>query len=103
MEAIAAGNRKALFDAEHFYSRLQGRPDYALSCISTAHQAGAKWLVLCDTNGGSMPEDVYRIVGEVKAKLPDASLASHAHNDTEQPWRFRWPPFAQACARYRAL
>ena len=49
-----------------------------------AHEAGARWLVLCDTNGGTMPEDVYRIVSEVKAKLPDAALGIHAHNDTEQ-------------------
>ena len=49
-----------------------------------AHEAGAKWLVLCDTNGGTMPEDVYRIVSEVKAKLPGAALGIHAHNDTEQ-------------------
>ena len=47
-------------------------------------KAGAKWLVLCDTNGGTMPEDVYRIVSDVKAKLPDAALGIHAHNDTEQ-------------------
>ena len=49
-----------------------------------AHDAGARWLVLCDTNGGTMPEDVYRIVCEVKAKLPGAALGIHAHNDTEQ-------------------
>ena len=49
-----------------------------------AHEAGARWLVLCDTNGGTMPEEVYRIVCEVKAKLPGAALGIHAHNDTEQ-------------------
>src|SRR3984957_19337245 len=59
-------------------------PDYGLSCIRTAYNAGAQWLVLCDTNGGSMPEDVFRIVSDVKARLPDARLGIHAHNDTEQ-------------------
>lgn len=84
MEAVAARKREPLFDAEHFFDGYKADPDYALSCLKTAYQAGAKWLVLCDTNGGTMPEDVYRIVSEVKAKLPDAPLGIHAHNDTEQ-------------------
>jgi len=84
MEAIAARKREPLFDAEHFFDGYKADPDYALSCIRTAYEAGAQWLVLCDTNGGSMPEDVFRIVSDVKAKLPDARLGIHAHNDTEQ-------------------
>jgi 2-isopropylmalate synthase len=84
MEAIIAKGREPLFDAEHFFDGYKADPDYALTCIKTAHEAGAKWLVLCDTNGGTMPEDVYRIVNDVKAKLPDARLGIHAHNDTEQ-------------------
>jgi 2-isopropylmalate synthase len=84
MEAIIAKGREPLFDAEHFFDGYKADPDYALSCIRTAHEAGAQWLVLCDTNGGTMPEDVYRIVSDVKAKLPDARLGIHAHNDTEQ-------------------
>jgi 2-isopropylmalate synthase len=84
MEAIAAKKREPLFDAEHFFDGYKSDPDYALACICAAHEAGAQWIVLCDTNGGSMPEDVYRIVSEVKAKLPGAALGIHAHNDTEQ-------------------
>ena len=84
MAAVAAKKREPLFDAEHFFDGYKENPDYALSCLKAAHGAGAKWLVLCDTNGGSMPEDVYRIVSDVKAKLPDANLGIHAHNDTEQ-------------------
>ncbi len=84
MEAITARKREPLFDAEHFFDGYKADPDYALACIKTAYNAGAGWLVLCDTNGGTMPEDVYRIVSEVKAKLPDARLGIHAHNDTEQ-------------------
>ncbi|MEJ1969057.1 MAG: citramalate synthase [Rhizomicrobium sp.] len=82
--AVVARGREALFDAEHFFDGYRANPDYALDCIRAAHAAGARWLVLCDTNGGTLPEDVYRIVSEVKAKLPDAALGIHAHNDTEQ-------------------
>ena len=82
--AVVAKKREALFDAEHFFDGYKANPDYALACIAAAHDAGAHWLVLCDTNGGTLPEDVYRIVSEVKAKLPAAALGIHAHNDTEQ-------------------
>ena len=51
-----------MLDAEHFFDGYKANPDYALACIRAAHDAGARWIVLCDTNGGTMPEDVYRIV-----------------------------------------
>ena len=82
--AVVATKREALFDAEHFFDGYKANPDYALACIRAAHEAGARWLVLCDTNGGTLPEDVYAIVSEVKGKLPQAALGIHAHNDTEQ-------------------
>ncbi len=82
--AVKARGREPLFDAEHFFDGYKANPDYALACIKAAHDAGAAWVVLCDTNGGTMPEEVTRIVSEVKAKLPDANLGIHAHNDTEQ-------------------
>ena len=84
MEAIAAKKREPLFDAEHFFDGYKANPDYALSCLRAAYDAGAKWLVLCDTNGGTMPEEVYAIVSAVKEKLSGAALGIHAHNDTEQ-------------------
>ncbi|HEY0266770.1 MAG TPA: citramalate synthase, partial [Rhizomicrobium sp.] len=84
IEAVAAKGREPLLDAEHFFDGYRANPDYALACIRAAFDAGAQWLVLCDTNGGTMPEEVYRIVSEVKAKLPGAALGIHAHNDTEQ-------------------
>lgn len=84
MEAVAARGREPLFDAEHFFDGYKANPDYALACIRAAHDAGARWLVLCDTNGGTMPEDVYRIVSDIKAMMPAANLGIHAHNDTEQ-------------------
>jgi 2-isopropylmalate synthase len=82
--AVVARKREALFDAEHFFDGYKANADYALACLRSAHDAGASWLVLCDTNGGTLPEDVYRVVSEVKAKLPSARLGIHAHNDTEQ-------------------
>ena len=84
IEAAVAKKREAMLDAEHFFDGYKANPEYALSCIRAAHDAGARWIVLCDTNGGTMPEDVYRIVSEVKAKLPGATLGIHAHDDTGQ-------------------
>jgi 2-isopropylmalate synthase len=68
----------------------------------TAHEAGAKWLVVCDTNGGTMPEEVYRIVSEVKAKLPGAALGIHAHNDTEQAVAVAWRRSRAGVRQFRA-
>jgi 2-isopropylmalate synthase len=82
--AVAEKKREPLFDAEHFFDGYKANPDYALACIRAAHDAGARWIVLCDTNGGTMPDDVYEIVSAVKAKLPDAALGIHAHDDTGQ-------------------
>ncbi len=81
---VVAKQREAMLDAEHFFDGYKANPDYALHCLQAAKDAGATWLVLCDTNGGTMPEDVYRIVSEVKNRFPDANLGIHAHNDTEQ-------------------
>ncbi|MBL6937146.1 MAG: citramalate synthase [Alphaproteobacteria bacterium] len=82
--AVVAKGREPLFDAEHFFDGYKANPDYALQCIKAAHDAGAKWLVLCDTNGGTMPDEVYDIVAAVKDKLSAAALGIHAHNDTGQ-------------------
>jgi 2-isopropylmalate synthase len=82
--AIVAKKREAMLDAEHFFDGYRANPEYALACVRAAVDAGARWVVLCDTNGGTMPEDVYRVVSEVKELLPAAHLGIHAHNDTEQ-------------------
>jgi 2-isopropylmalate synthase len=82
--AVKAAGREALFDAEHFFDGYKANPEYALECIRAAQDAGARWIVLCDTNGGTMPEEVYAVVSEMKAKLPAAAFGIHAHNDTEQ-------------------
>ena len=74
---------EVIFDAEHFFDGYKANPAYALQCIETAHQAGARWIVLCDTNGGTLPHEVERIVGEVVKQVPGDHLGIHTHNDTE--------------------
>ncbi len=80
--AVARGG-EAMFDAEHFFDGYKAKPDYALACLKTAEAAGARWMVLCDTNGGTLPHEVERIVGEVVKEVPGEKLGIHAHNDTE--------------------
>jgi 2-isopropylmalate synthase len=75
---------EVLLDSEHFFDGYKANPDYALSCARTAYKAGARWVVLCDTNGGTLPEEVTEIVGKVAAVVPGDHLGIHAHNDTEQ-------------------
>ncbi|MBW8733776.1 MAG: citramalate synthase, partial [Asticcacaulis sp.] len=81
---VVANGREAHFDAEHFFDGYKANPQYALDALKAAHEAGANWLVLCDTNGGSMPSEIKTIVAAVKDALPDAQLGIHCHNDTEQ-------------------
>lgn len=81
--AIKAG-KEAMVDCEHFFDGYKANPDYALACARTAYEAGARWVVLCDTNGGTLPHEIYDIVCEVIRLVPGAHLGIHAHNDTEQ-------------------
>ncbi|WJY20728.1 citramalate synthase [Fontisubflavum oceani] len=81
---LVAQGREALFDAEHFFDGYRANPDYALSCLKAALEAGARWVVLCDTNGGTLPEEIHRVVREVVAAgIPGDKLGIHTHNDTE--------------------
>ncbi len=75
--------REVMFDAEHFFDGYKANPSYALDCIGAAYEAGARWIVLCDTNGGTLPAEVAGIVSEVMAHIPGENLGIHAHNDTE--------------------
>lgn len=84
LTAARARGREALFDAEHYFDGFKSNPDYALACLRAAAEAGASWLVLCDTNGGTMPEEAGEIVRETAKRLPGVRLGVHAHNDTGQ-------------------
>ncbi|MBW4708026.1 citramalate synthase [Roseobacter sp. YSTF-M11] len=81
---IKSAGREALFDAEHFFDGYRANPDHALEAIRAAYDAGARWIVLCDTNGGTLPEEVGRVTAEViRAGIPGDHLGIHTHNDTE--------------------
>ncbi len=73
---------EAMFDAEHFFDGYKNNRDYALKCVEAAYEAGARWVVLCDTNGGTLPDEVERIVAEVAERIPGERLGIHCHNDT---------------------
>src|SRR3546814_13884474 len=73
-----------MYDAGHFFDGYKANPDYATQCVKAALDAGARWAVLCDTNGGALPHEVERIVGELAATLGDASrLGIPPHNEPE--------------------
>ena len=74
--------KEFMFDAEHFFDGYKKNPNYALSCIKIAYVNGARWIVLCDTNGGTFPEEISKIVREVSKIIPGKNLGIHAHNDT---------------------
>lgn len=79
---VVAQGREALFDAEHFFDGYGADPEHALACLRAAHGAGARWIVLCDTNGGTLPGDVARICAEViSAGIPGDALGIHCHDD----------------------
>ncbi len=82
--AARAAGREVLVDCEHFFDGVKADPVYALSVARAAYDSGARWVVLCDTNGGTMPEEVEAIVREVARTIPGDHLGIHAHDDTGQ-------------------
>jgi 2-isopropylmalate synthase len=84
VRAAKAKGREVLLDCEHFFDGYKANPRYALACARAAYDAGARWVVLCDTNGGTLPHEVEQIVGEVCQQIPGDHVGIHAHNDTEQ-------------------
>jgi 2-isopropylmalate synthase len=84
VEAARFAGREVLVDCEHFFDGFKANPEYAVACAKAAHEAGARWVVLCDTNGGTMPGEVAEIVRSVTTSVPGSHLGIHAHNDTEQ-------------------
>ncbi|MGE5512341.1 MAG: citramalate synthase [Bacteroidota bacterium] len=81
--AVVQSGREAMIDCEHFFDGYKGNPAYALQVAKAAFDAGARWVVLCDTNGGTLPHEVAAIVAEVAKHVPGANLGIHTHNDTE--------------------
>ncbi|PDH50919.1 MAG: citramalate synthase [alpha proteobacterium MED-G09] len=72
-----------LIDCEHFFDGFKANPDFSLSCIDAALSAQAKWVVLCDTNGGTLPNEIFDIVSKVSEKFSGENIGIHCHNDTE--------------------
>jgi 2-isopropylmalate synthase len=84
VRAAKAKGREVLLDCEHFFDGYKANPKFALACAQAAYDEGARWVVLCDTNGGTLPDEVESIVREVVKIIPGDHVGIHAHNDTEQ-------------------
>lgn len=84
VRAAQNNGREVLVDCEHFFDGYKANRDYALACAKAAYEEGARWVVLCDTNGGTLPHEVEEIVREAAKIIPGDHLGIHAHNDTEQ-------------------
>ena len=81
---VVSIGREAIFDAEHFFDGMLSNSDYAIKAIRSAYSAGARWIVLCDTNGGSLPREIEKAVSlAIKAGVPGTHLGIHTHNDTD--------------------
>ena len=81
---IVSKGREALFDCEHFFDGYRENPNYALKAAKVAYEAGARWVVLCDTNGGALPSQVFSATKAViDSGIPGDRIGIHTHNDTE--------------------
>ncbi len=84
VEAVRGAEKESMIDCEHFFDGYKANPEHALAVAWTAYDSGARWVVLCDTNGGTLPHEIEAIVTEVTRVVPGAHLGIHTHNDTEQ-------------------
>lgn len=82
--AAKNAGREVMLDCEHFFDGYKEDPEFALACAKAAYESGARWVVLCDTNGGTMPDRIEAVVREVVKHIPGDHVGIHAHNDTEQ-------------------
>jgi 2-isopropylmalate synthase len=82
VEAARAKGREVIVDCEHFFDGFKANSGYALQVAKTAHAAGARWIVLCDTNGGTLPHEIESIVAAATEHVPGSHLGIHAHDDT---------------------
>ena len=83
VKAVRQHDREPMIDCEHFFDGYKANPDYAIQCAKAAFHEGARWIVLCDTNGGTLPDEIGEIVADVTKHIPGTHLGIHAHNDTE--------------------
>ncbi len=79
---VRKAGREVILDCEHFFDGYKANPEFALCCAKTAFENGARWIVLCDTNGGTLPHEIEHIVGAVTKVIPGDHLGIHAHDDT---------------------
>ncbi|MEM1364784.1 MAG: citramalate synthase, partial [Pseudomonadota bacterium] len=82
--AARGAGKEAMLDCEHFFDGYKANAEYALSVVSRAHEAGASWVVLCDTNGGTLPHEIEATTRTVLKAVPGVHLGIHAHDDTGQ-------------------
>ena len=83
VKAVKEADREPMLDCEHFFDGYKADKDYALACAWAAYEEGARWVILCDTNGGTLPAEIEEIVSEVTKVMPGDHLGIHTHNDTE--------------------
>ncbi len=81
MAYLKMHGKEVIYDAEHFFDGFKANPDYALSTLRAALEGGADWLALCDTNGGTLPQQLTAVLEQVRATFPDARLGIHTHDD----------------------
>ena len=104
VEAAIAAGKEAMVDCEHFFDGYKANPDYALACAKTAYEAGARWVVLCDTNGGTQPSEVRARSSRRSSRRASRARSSASMRMTIPARRSptRWPRSRPACARSRA-
>ncbi|MDC0192255.1 citramalate synthase [Alphaproteobacteria bacterium] len=83
IKEITKKNKEAIFDAEHFFDGFKYNEKYSIECLMAAYESDARWIVLCDTNGGTLPNEIFEIVSKVTKEIPGKNIGIHAHNDTE--------------------
>ena len=83
VDSVVASNKESIIDCEHFFDGFKSNSDFSLRCIEASIESGSKWVVLCDTNGGTLPDEVFEIVGEVTKRFSGEKIGIHCHNDTE--------------------
>ena len=81
LQAASARGKEPMFDCEHYFDGFKANSDFALECVKAAFDGGARWIILCDTNGGTLTDDVFEIVSKTKLFLPQANIGIHCHND----------------------